>query len=79
MNLSRKDVQFKACGMPNLRFEEQELTSFSGLILFQALISQLDLRARLRRCFRHLQGSSAYTYATLVLGMARRSWSFSRS
>ena len=69
MNLSRKDVQFKAYGMPNLRFEEQQLTSFSGLILFQALISRLDLRARLRRCFRHLQASSAYTYATLVLGL----------
>ena len=69
MNLSRKDVQFKAYGMPKLRFEEQQLTSFSGLILFQALISQLDLRARLRQCFRHLQASSAYTYATLVLGL----------
>lgn len=69
MNLSRKDVQFKAYGMPNLRFEEQQLTSFSGLILFQALISRLDLRVRLRRCFRHLQASSAYTYATLVLGL----------
>ena len=69
MNLSRKDVQFKAYGMPNLRFEEQQLTSFSGLILFQALISRLDLRAWLRRCFRHLQGNSAYTYATLVLGL----------
>ncbi len=69
MNLSRKDVQFKAHGMPKLRFEEQQLTSFSGLILFQALIAQLSLRARLRRCFRHLQASSAYTYATLVLGL----------
>ncbi len=69
MNLSRKDVQFKAYGMPSLRFEEQQLTSFSGLILFQALIARLDLRARLRRCFRHLQKSSAYTYATLVLGL----------
>lgn len=69
MNLSRKDVQFKAYGMPNLRFEEQQLTSFSGLILFQALIARLDLRVRLRGCFRHLQASSAYTYATLFLGL----------
>ncbi len=69
MNLSRKDVQFEAHRMPGLRFEEQQLTSFSGLILFQALISQLDLQARLRRCFWHLQASSAYTYATLVLGL----------
>lgn len=69
MKLSRKQVQFKAYGMPRLRFEDQRLTSFSGLILFQALIVKLDLRAKLRRCFRHLKTSSVYTYATLVLAL----------
>jgi len=37
--------------IPDLRFEDQQLTSFSGLVVLQALITRLDLRSRLRRCF----------------------------
>ena len=39
--------------MPTLCFEDQQLTSFSGLIVFQKLFEQLDLKSQLRDCFRH--------------------------
>jgi hypothetical protein len=37
-----------------LRFEEQDLSSFAGLIVFQNLSARLKLSERLRQCFRHL-------------------------
>ena len=69
MKLSRKDVRRKSRTLPKLRFEDQKLTSFSGLVLFQALFARLDLRSRLRQCFRHLKIESPYGYGSLMLGL----------
>ncbi|MCK5805387.1 MAG: IS1380 family transposase [Lentisphaeria bacterium] len=46
--------------LPSLRFEDQKLTSFAGLVLFQALFAHLDLKNRLKRCFSHSDSSSSY-------------------
>jgi hypothetical protein len=64
---SRKDVQKATRKRPRLRFESQRLTSFSGLILFQALIDHLGLKQRLRRCYRHIEGGNIFDYARLYL------------
>jgi len=69
MKLSRTQVERKSRAFPKLRFEDQQLTSFSGLVLFQALFSRLDLLARLRQCFGQLQPSHAYGYAIVVFGL----------
>lgn len=69
MKLSRRSVRSKSRTLPRLRFEDQRLTSFAGLVLFQALIDRLDLRTRMRRCFRHLKIKPAYDYAILMLGL----------
>ena len=69
MKLSRKAVRRKSRTLPRLRFEDQKLTSFSGLVLFQALFNRLGLRTRLRQCFRHLKIESSYDYAILMLGL----------
>jgi hypothetical protein len=53
MKYSRSAIQQKTHAIPDLRFEDQQLTSFSGLVVFQKLFEQLDLKARLRDCFRH--------------------------
>jgi Transposase DDE domain group 1 len=66
MKLTRVQVERKSRALPQLRFEDQQLTSFSGLVLFQALFARLDLLARLRQCFETLQPSHAYGYATVV-------------
>ncbi len=55
MKSSRPDVHGKFHGLPQLRFEDQQLTSFSGLIVIQELFGRLDIKTHLRRCFRHLQ------------------------
>ena len=69
MKLSRSQVRRKAHALPQLRFEDQQLTSFSGLVLFQALFDRLDLRNRLQQCFGQLQPSRAYGYAIVVLSL----------
>jgi hypothetical protein len=67
MKYSKAEVHCKTHGLPALRFEDSQLTSFSGLILLQALFARLGLKERLRRCFSHLTVSAIFGHATLVL------------
>ena len=69
MKLSRSQVRRKTSSLPVLRFEDQKLTSFSGLLVFHLLFSRLQLKERLRRCFRPLHSSSAYDLPAIVLGL----------
>ncbi|MGQ0592991.1 MAG: hypothetical protein ACT4QB_10155 [Gammaproteobacteria bacterium] len=67
MKYSKAEVHCKTHGLPALRFEDSQLTSFSGLVLLQALFARLGLKERLRRCFSHLTVSPIFGHATLVL------------
>ncbi len=67
MKLRRSDVRRQAHALPVLRFENHALTSFAGLVLFQQLFATLDLKARLRRCFRGQAGGKAFGPATIFL------------
>ncbi len=69
MKCSRTDVHCKTHSLPVLRFEESQLTSFSGLVLIQELFRRLDLKERLRRCFEHLVVSPIFGHATVVLSL----------
>ena len=53
--------------MPELRFEDQRLTSFAGLVIMQELFSRLDMKARLRACFDHLPASPIFGHHIIVL------------
>jgi hypothetical protein len=69
MKLSKSDVRRNTFALPRLRFEDQQLTSFSGLVVFQSLFAQLGLKERLRRCFRHRDTGNTYApgQTTLLL------------
>ncbi len=67
MKYSRSDVSSKAHCIPELRFENQSLTSFPGLVLFQQFFATLELKARLSRCLRHLAGGKVFGRATIFL------------
>lgn len=69
MKLTRKYVQRRARSLPRLQFADQQLSSFSGLLLFQALFQRLQLKERLRACFRHLEGTPAYDRGLVLLGL----------
>ena len=67
MKISKRAALRAIGSRPTLRFEEQALTSFSGLVLFQALFKQLNLMPRLRRCFRHRPATAIYPLHRIVL------------
>ena len=67
MKLSRKQVRRSTHKVPDLRFEDQQLTRYSGLVVFQLLFDKLNLETKLGRCFRHLAGSESYGLSKIVL------------
>jgi len=67
MKFSRLRIHRKTHALPELRFEESQLTSFAGLVVIQQLFAHLDLKERLRGCFRHLSGTPIFGYASIML------------
>ena len=67
MKRSRKEVRRKAVAVPELKFECQSLTSFSGLVIWQKFFAVIGLKRRLDQCLRHLSGGKIYTPATIFL------------
>ena len=51
MKCSKQAILARFHKLPRLRFEDQQLTSFAGTIVFQLLFQRLDLKARLKPCF----------------------------
>ena len=48
MRVSRQEVRSSTHGLPEIRFEDHDLTSFSGLVILQALSNGLQLRKLLQ-------------------------------
>jgi Transposase DDE domain group 1 len=68
MKISRTSVHWKGPAMPEVQFEEdQQLTSFAGLLIFAQLFERLNLRDRLKECFDHLKINSIYGHGTVVM------------
>jgi hypothetical protein len=64
---SKAQIQAKFHKIPVIRFEDQQLTSFSGLLLFQQLFKRIDLKARLKKCFSHLKTSPIFGRHLVVM------------
>ena len=67
MKHSRKSIQRKAHAIPKIRFEQQQLTSFAGLVLLQPFLTAIDFKVSLQRCFRHVRTGKVYGRATVFL------------
>ena len=68
MKSSKTEIHAKFHKIPRIRFsEERKLTSYSGIVIFQALFNSLKLGARIRACFRHLGGSKIFGHASVVV------------
>ena len=67
MKHSKADVRGKARTALEVRFEPQNLTSYSGLILFQHFFSLIGIKERLWGCFRHLQVSPIYSHHVIMM------------
>lgn len=64
---SKAKIQSKFHKIPVIKFEDQKLTSFSGLLIFQALFRNIDLKMRLKKCFDHLKVSPIFGRHLVVL------------
>ena len=67
MKSSKTEIEAKYHKIPAIRFEDQKLTSFSGLLIFQILFRQLRLRERLKKCFEHMKVSPIFGRHLVVL------------
>jgi hypothetical protein len=64
---SKAQIQAKYHKIPVIRFEDQKLTSFSGLLIFQVLFGRIKLKQRLKKCFTHLKVSPIFGRHVVVL------------
>ena len=67
MKSSKAQITAKYHKIPQVRFEDQRLTSFSGLLVFQLLFKRIGLKARLKKCFAHLTESPIYGRHLIVM------------
>ena len=67
MKSSKAQIMAKFHRIPVIRFEDQQLTSFSGLLIFQQLLERIDLKQRLKKCFAHLKVSPIFGRHLVVM------------
>lgn len=68
MKPSRAHVHARFHRIPRVVYERgSKMTSYAGLVVFQALFAAIDLRGRLRRCFAHLTVEPIFGHAAVVL------------
>ncbi len=67
MKSSKSQIQAKYHKIPVIRFEDQQLTSFSGLLIFQQLFKRIELKNRLKKCFAHLKVSPIFGRHLVVM------------
>jgi hypothetical protein len=67
MKFSKSCTHRKTHALPQLHFEDQQLTSFSGLVVFQKLFEALRFKNKLRQCFRHLKVTPIFGHTSIVL------------
>ncbi len=67
MKFSKQAILARFHKIPKVQFEDQRLTSFGGVIVFQVLFQLLELPSRLKHCFRHLGRSGIYGVHRIVL------------
>jgi len=64
---SKAQIYTKFHKIPQVRFEDQQLTSFSGLLIFQLLFKQMDLKNKLKKCFSHMKVSPIFSHHLIVI------------
>src|SRR3989442_1050343 len=66
MRVARSEIYTRASSIPTLRFEDQELTSYAGIVVFQKLFGKLNLKERVRKACAHLGARNLYRPAVIV-------------
>jgi hypothetical protein len=67
MKCSKAAIHRKTHRIPEIKFEDQRLTSFAGLVVYQSLFNRIGLKQQLSGCFRHLNMSPIFGHGLIVL------------
>ena len=67
MKSSKAQIHSRVHSIPEMQFDDQRLTSCSGLVVFQSLFKALALKWRLQRCFKHIGRPGIYGIHTIVM------------
>lgn len=67
VNYSKSEIFRRVFKIPAIRFEDQHLTSFAGLVLYQTLFQQLQLKEQFKGCFAHLKVSEIFAHHIIML------------
>lgn len=67
---SKAQILTKFHKIPKIQFEDQQLTSFSGIVIFQLLFKNFNLKNKLKKCFNHickrLEANQVFTLASMM-------------
>lgn len=68
MRVPESSARARARCLPELKFEDQDLTSYSGLVVFQKFFDELGLRQRLKSCCKTVRSKTSrfYAHATIL-------------
>jgi len=64
---SKAQIYTKFHKIPQIQFEDQQLTSFSGLLFFQLLFKQMNLKNKLKKCFSHMKVSPIFGHHLILI------------
>ena len=67
MKSSKSEIHSKVHVIPQIKFEAQNLTAYSGLVIFQLLFQKLSLKSRLSKCFNHKKVSLIFGFHTIFM------------
>ena len=68
MKSSKVEIMSREHKIPEIGFEDQRLTSFAGLVVFQGLFKQLAIKQKLQTCFSHLKVSPIFGHHLIAVG-----------
>lgn len=66
MKVSRESIYHKRRSIPTLRFEDQQMTSFAGLVVFEPLLRRLNWTSRLAGCSAHIRAACSYSAGSVI-------------
>jgi hypothetical protein len=66
VKVAKADIYRQVNSLPALKFEEQQLTSFAGLVVFQKLFETCRLKERLQGACAHLEARHHYGFSTIL-------------
>ena len=67
MKYSKRQITSRAYRVTAIKFEDQNLTSFAGLIIFQSLMLAVEVKNHQFHCFRHLNLSRTFGHHVIMM------------